>query len=176
MITSFSRYAILAGVALLAAACESVPIDQVPDDAVVISGPSEYQGRTKQQVVSGDDTPAPVSVRTPEPTRVASQAPARAAATSSGGFPAPPPDRQSDCTDENSPFVQWINRVQQQASQGGACLNSQGVVLINAEGAKKSRYCAQFYSGTEREQSLQQAEAYEQTAAQARQTAGNTCG
>lgn len=160
----------------LLAACETVPIDDVPDDAVVISGPSEYQGKTKQEIASADNPANVAPEQTTVSRRAASPEPTRVAATSSGGFPAPPPDRRSDCTDENSEFVQWINRVQQRASAGGACLNSQGTILINTEGAKKSRYCAQFYSGTEREQSLQQAEAYDQTAAQARQSAGNTCG
>lgn len=160
----------------LLAACESVPIEDVPDDAVVISGPSEYYGKTKRDIASDDPATALAPERTGVTGRVTSPEPTRIAATSSGGFPAPPPDNRSDCTDENSEFVQWINRVQQRASAGGACLNSQGVILINTEGAKKSRYCAQFYSGAEREQSLQQADAYDQTAAQARQTAGNSCG
>jgi hypothetical protein len=158
------------------AACESVPIEDVPDDAVVISGPSEYHGKTKQQATATEYTRVEPQERTREQTRVPSPAPTRVAATSSGGFPAAPPDRRSDCTDENSEFVQWIKKVQERASQGGACLNSQGAILINTEGAKKSRYCAQFYSGAEREQSLQQAEAYDQTALQAKGTAGGTCG
>lgn len=90
-------------------------------------------------------------------------------------FPSAPPDRKSDCDDADSEFVRWINRVQSTASSGGACLNAKGAYLINSEGAKKSRYCAQFYMGAERAQSFQQAEEYDRIARQAQNTVAESC-
>lgn len=99
-----------------------------------------------------------------------------ASAKSVAGFPSPPPDRQSDCSDPDSAFVRWIQSVQNRASSGGACLNAKGAYLINSEGAKKSRYCAQFYTGTQREESLQQAVEYDRVATQSQSTMSGTCG
>lgn len=159
------------------AGCETTPIEQVPDDAVVIDGPAEFKGMTKEQVQQDEKRLAdaertrepPIRTDYPQTQPVAYSAPV-------SGFPQPPSDRRSDCDDPNGPFVQWIQSVQQRADGGGACLNSRGVYLINSEGAKKSRYCAQFYSGTEREQSLQQAVEYDRVAAEAQSTMRGTCG
>lgn len=167
------------------AAC-TTPIEQVPADAVVVEGPDEFKGMTKEQIeqnerrlADAEKTKAPSigadSPRTQQATNGSLSGPA-AASTQVAGFPTPPSDNRGDCSDPNSPFVQWINSVQQQASGGGACLNSRGVYLINSEGARKSRYCAQFYSGTEREQSMQQAVEYDRVAAEAQQTMRGTCG
>lgn len=111
----------------------------------------------------------------PEPQASPMVASHTAPSISEPNFPSPPGDKQSDCDDPNSEFVQWINSVQQKASSGGACLNAKGVQLINSEGAKKSRFCAQFYTGSERQASLDQADEYDRTASQARRNVAETC-
>ncbi|KAB2655058.1 hypothetical protein F9K94_21105 [Brucella tritici] len=91
-------------------------------------------------------------------------------------FPPVPPDDRADCEgNSNTPFNRWIENVQAKASSGGACLNSRGAELINREGAKRSRYCASILSGSEREQSLQQAIVHDQAANEAKASAASTC-
>ncbi|KRB55054.1 hypothetical protein ASE04_04825 [Rhizobium sp. Root708] len=179
MLASFKKNIVLLCVTLLVS-CNSVPIEQVPSDAVVVVGPSDLQGKTREQIeadekrLADNERTREPSIRTDYPalTRIAATAPA----VTTSGFPQPPGDSRSDCDDPNSRFVQWIQNVQQRASSGGACMNARGAYLINSEGAKKSRYCAQFYSGTEREKSLQQADEYDRVANEARGTMGGSCG
>jgi hypothetical protein len=99
-----------------------------------------------------------------------------AAPSSFSEFPPVPPDDRADCEgNSNTPFIRWIENVQARASSGGACLNSRGAELINREGAKRSRYCASILSGSEREQSLQQAIEHDRAAYKARASASSTC-
>ncbi|MDM9624305.1 hypothetical protein QTL95_00245 [Rhizobium sp. S152] len=173
----------LVSMAMLAAC--TTPIERVPGDAVVVEGPDDLKGMTREQIEQNERRLADAekirapSIQTDYPRQqVAASAPLSSGSggTQLSGFPSPPSDSRGDCDDANSPFVQWINTVQQRASSGGACLNSRGAYLINSEGARKSRYCAQFYSGTEREQSMQQAVEYDRVAAEAQETMRGTCG
>ena len=102
--------------------------------------------------------------------------PSRSTTNAGSSFQAAPSDNKSHCSDPNSSFVQWIQSVQAIADNGGACLNARGAYLINIEAAKKSRFCSQFYTGTEREQSLRQAGEYDRVARQAQETIDGTCG
>lgn len=94
----------------------------------------------------------------------------------SADFPLQPTDDPSQCSSDDSDFTRWINSVTAASSSGDVCVAAKGAYVINTAGAAKARYCAQFYSGEQNAQALQQADAYDGTAAEAVATARQSCG